>query len=488
LSWGFESTVILKARDEYKTLDAREEVVILKSRIEYNDRFMMAPSLLAQTTYAELVERCANAAFSDAFREDGAFTAKTIKGHRYWYFQAGAGTARTQHYVGPETPELLERIANHREVREDENGRRALVSALVRSYNLPRPVPEIGEIIAALAKGGAFRLRGVLIGTVAYQTYSAMLGIRLAAASLQTGDVDIAQFKTISIAVADQTPPALDLLKEVDKSFRAVPQIGNDRRATSYAAASGLRVDFLTPNEGRETDEPQALPALQTDARPLRFLDFLIREPEQAVVLHGAGILVQVPTPARYAVHKLIVSRRRGEGSAKRDKDIQQAGALLSALAEKRPHDLDAMWREAWGRGRTWRRLLLEALSEIDPRSRDATLAATQNLRSIVPGLDLTFSNPPARYDFGRDVVTFAGKALNDAVACAISREALDDHFGTNGQDQSGRIKAFLANRSDIELMARTKYLSSPIEEPNSVLIKTDDVPLLARAPAKTRD
>src|SRR6266550_2355267 len=67
----------------------------------------------------------------------------------------------------------------------------------------------------------------------------------------------------------------------------------------SYAARGGLRVDFLTPNEGGETGQPQALPALRTDAQPLRFLDFLIHEPEPAVILHHAGIFVQVPTPAR---------------------------------------------------------------------------------------------------------------------------------------------------------------------------------------------
>ena len=49
------------------------------------------------------------------------------------------------------------------------------------------------------------------------------------------------------------------------------------------------------------------------------------------------GIYVHVPAPARYAVHKLIISRRRPEGFAKRGKDLQQSEALLSALAEKRP-------------------------------------------------------------------------------------------------------------------------------------------------------
>ena len=61
---------------------------------------MVVSPLVAQTTYAELLERCANAAFDDAFAEEGAFTAKTIKGRRYWYFQSGTGDARTQRYVG----------------------------------------------------------------------------------------------------------------------------------------------------------------------------------------------------------------------------------------------------------------------------------------------------------------------------------------------------------------------------------------------------
>ena len=220
---------------------------------------MAAAPLVAQTTYAELLERCATAAFNDAFAEEGAFTPKTIKGRRYWYFQAGTGDSRTQRYVGPETPELLERIAHHREARDDERERRTLVSTLVRSFSLPRPIPQIGDIVAALAKAGVFRLRGVLIGTVAYQTYSAMLGVRLSAGSLQTGDVDIAQFKNVSVAIGDSTPPVLDVLKEVDKSFRPVPHVVDGRRVTSYAAKGGLRVDFLTPNEGGETGKPQAV-------------------------------------------------------------------------------------------------------------------------------------------------------------------------------------------------------------------------------------
>lgn len=447
---------------------------------------MAAPPLVAQTTYAELLERCANAAFDEAFTEEGAFIAKTIKGRRYWYFQTGTGAARTQRYVGPETPELLAQIEHHKTVRDDERQRRTLVSSLLRSYNLPGPIPRIGDIIAGLAEAGVFRLRGVLVGTVAYQTYSAMLGIRLSASLLQTADVDIAQAKDVSVAVEDSTPPVMDVLRKIDKSFRDVPNASDSRRSTSYVAKDGIRVDFLTPTRGVNTDKPQSLPSLKTDAQPLPFLDYLIYQPEPAVILYNAGIYVQVPGPARYAVHKLIVSRRRPEGFAKRDKDLLQAEALLAVLAEKRPHELQLAWQEAYKRGPTWRRLLTEGLGQLEASVRDSTLKLIDLRRSTLPGIDLIFDNPPIRYDFSRDIATFEGAALGSPVVCAISREALDDHFGTDGQDQKGRVESVLRNRSRIEQVARTKYLSWPVEEPGAVLIKTMDVPhLLKETPAK---
>lgn len=435
----------------------------------------MPPPLVMQTTYAELLDRCASAAFSASFPSDGVFVPKTIKGRRYWYFQSSSHEGRTQKYVGPETPELLQQIARHKEARDDERERRALVSTLVRSFGLPRPIPEIGNIIAALAKAGVFRLRGVLVGTVAYQAYAAMLGAKLPIATLQTGDVDIAQFGNISVAIEDRTPPVLEILREADKTFRPVPTI-HEGHVTSYVAKGGWRVDFLTPNEGSDTDSPQPLPALQTDAQPLRFLDFLIYEPEPAIILHDAGIYVHVPAPQRYALHKLIISRRRREGAAKRDKDIQQAEALLDILWQKRPHELKSAWEESYKRGKEWRRLLIEGMSELTPRTRDGLLKAIGHRRDFIPGIDLTFDDSPPNYDFSREVVIFKGKSMGELVPCAISRAALDDHFGTDGLDQKGRIEAFLKNRRKIENLARAKYLSYPIEEPGSVLIKTTDI------------
>ena len=325
----------------------------------------------------------------------------------------------------------------------------------------------------------SFELRGVLVGTVAYHAYPALLSAKLPIAALQTGDIDIAQFKTVSVAIADQTPPVLKVLQDVDKTFRPVPHLSDGRRAVSYIAKGGLRVDFLTPNEGADTDEPQALPALQTDAQPLRFLDYLIYDAVPAVILHKAGVYVHVPAPERYAVHKLIVSRRRAQGIAKQGKDIQQAQALLEALAHRRPHELKLAWQEAYDRGPTWRQLLGEAVGQLAPNSRDLLIKVIDARRAMVAGIDLTFNNPPARYEGERDIVMFDGAAFGKPVTCAIGGEALDDHFGAGGLGANVRLRTFLENRSMIERMARTKFLYWPIEDINTIIIKTTDVPRL---------
>ena len=281
-----------------------------------------------------------------------------------------------------------------------------------------------------------------------------MLGLRLPAALLQTSDVDIAQFTNISVAMGDHTPPMLEILKVVD---------------------------FVTPNEGPDTDDPQNLPAFQTAAQPLRFLDFLIHEPVQAVVLSGPGIHVQVPSPERFAVHKLIVSRRRPAGVAKADKDVRQAAVLIEALAEQRPHELKAVWEEACARGPTWRRLVLEGMTQLSPRARDLCLKVMGRNREILPGIDLIFSNSPVRYDTNRDVIKFSGEALGNSVDCEVSRETLEDHFDADNLEKAGRIETFRRHRSRIERLIRKKYLSSPIEEPGVVLLKTLDVETLTR-------
>jgi hypothetical protein len=344
----------------------------------------MARTLSApvQAVYSELVERCSIARLADLAEKahahclEGGFVRQERGGRTYWYFQvAGADGRRRQHYVGPDSEALRRQIDAHASVKESLRERRQLVSVLKRA-GLNGPDQMTGRVLQELESAEAFRLRAVVVGTVAYQTYSGLLGAKLAGSNTRTSDLDVAQFEQISLAVEDAVDlPFLDILKKVDPRFEPIPYAMDGRRATRYAVDDRFRVDILSPNRGPDRDEPVHLPALRSDAQPLRFLDFLLYEEEQAAILYNAGILVNVPAPHRYALHKLIVARQRIETKQSQDKarkDLRQASELFQVLEEIRPFELRAAWDELLERGPKWRASAEEALQLLDRAGRQA--------------------------------------------------------------------------------------------------------------------
>ena len=318
-------------------------------------------SLGTQTLFAELQERALDAAFDADFDAQGSFIKKRIKREDYWYFQRWSDGKACQKYVGPANdPEISKRIENFTlRVKTDFRQRREMVRALLAA-GLPRPEPVTGKIVEAFWKAGFFRLRGVLVGTVAYQCYAGLLGVRLRAQTLMTADADFAQHLAISRDVEDTMAPIADVLADVDPTFRGVPHQIDGRHTVAFSNASGYRVEFLTPHRGSAsyTDKPVRMPALgNVSAIPLRFLDFLIHEPTRSVLLHQAGVPVTVPSPQRYAVHKLIVATRRSV-KTKVTKDLEQASQLILALAENHWLELTEAWIDAWDRGPKWREAL----------------------------------------------------------------------------------------------------------------------------------
>jgi hypothetical protein len=302
--------------------------------------------------------------FASEFSADGRFVLVEVKNRKYWYFDTPKpeGGAQSRRYVGPvDDPEITKRVEAFKDLKADLKGRRRLVATLTREAYLPRPLQMSGQVVQELANAGFFRLRGVLIGTVAYQCYPGVLGRRLDAVAMQTGDADFAQFHEISVAVGDTLPPILDVLQRVDPTFREIPNQTDGRLSTQFVSRDRFKVEFLTPNRGSDdlAGKPVQMPALGGAAAfPLRFLDFLIRQPVRAVLLHGAGVPILIPSPERYAVHKLIVGSRRKEDrdtATKAAKDRLQAKAIIEAMIANRQHgDLASAYMEAWDRGDQW--------------------------------------------------------------------------------------------------------------------------------------
>jgi Fic family protein len=91
----------------------------------------------------------------------------------------------------------------------------------------------------------------------------------------------------------------------------------------------------------------------------------------------------------------------------------------------------------------------------------------------MVQKRDLRFAAPEEQYNADREAVVFWGQDRKTRVHCAISREALDDHFHGDNRD---KLEVFRANRQAIEREARRKYLAGRIEPDGSVLIRTGDL------------
>lgn len=327
-----------------------------------------------QTMLAELSQRSLDAVFETDFPLSGRFVTNVSKGREFWYFADG----ERWRYVGPkEDEEITRRVNEFTALKEGYKARRKLVSTLTREGGMTAPDRMTGDIVEALAAAGIFRLRAVVVGTVAFQCYSGILGARLPAASMMTGDVDFAQDFAISHEVANSIPPILPILQGVDETFRAVPNMADQAHVTAFQTRLGYRVGFLSTHRASDdlTGRPLSMPALGgASAEPLRYLDFLIRDPIRTVLLHKAGVSVTVPAPERYAVHKLIIATRRREGpdgALKRDKDIRQAGLLIEALMLTRRHEeLSDAWAEAWDRGDAWRASLTKGRGMLPEKTR----------------------------------------------------------------------------------------------------------------------
>lgn len=115
-----------------------------------------------------------------------------------------------------------------------------------------------------------------------------------------------------------------------------------------------MLVEFLMP--ATKDEGIRDLPALGVSAMALRHLDYLFADPIPAASLYRSGVLVQIPRPERYAIHRLIVAERRigGPDAAKSSKDRAQAALLILALSELRPDEQIEAYDAAIARGPNW--------------------------------------------------------------------------------------------------------------------------------------
>ena len=339
-------------------------------------------SLSAQTAYAQLLDA---ALASDHHRSvadlSGSFAAKTVKGRKYWYYQYTEPSGKLrQVFVGPDN-EAVQALRAQKAASPASESLGALARAAA-ALGCAEILPRHARVLQRLAEYGFFRAGGVLVGTHAFLAFGNMLGVRWTD-SERTQDVDFAHAgKSVSLALP--TNIEMDTHEAIESLGMGLLPI---RQLASAAGATYLnprepdfRLDFLTTLH-RDRDRPFAHARLGVTLQPVPFMEFSLEDIQQAVLISGdAAVLVNVPSPARFALHKLIVfGERKGAYATKSSKDLRQAALLLGRLKELRKSLVDAAWRDLLSRGKGWRARAKEGLLALDRQFPE--LAARQWLK-----------------------------------------------------------------------------------------------------------
>jgi hypothetical protein len=154
------------------------------------------------------------------------------------------------------------------------------------------------------------------------------------------------------------------MIRDSGIDFVGVPQLDARQPPTSFKqkGRTTFQIDLLAPGRGEEIGVVR-IPELNAHAATLPYLGYVLEETQVATLLAREGCCaVRIPTPERFAIHKLIVAARRSGRNAKALKDRDQAAVLCAALAEMHPGALDSALKAVPRRAMKQVRASLEAM------------------------------------------------------------------------------------------------------------------------------
>ena len=297
---------------------------------------LTTPHERALTLLFAEVERSAGEQFEVLLGTPGTLSERTNEtGTRYWVHRYSDALNRRQEvYLGKlGDPEINRRVSTMREMIAIANATIARVRLLARA-GFATVDRKAYFTLASLHNQGLFRAGALLVGSHAYGALLNAIGVR--ATPYATEDVDIARRETLAIP---GVPGFLEMLRATGIEFFEIPSLDRRQPGTSFKERGGsnLKVDLLVPS-ANDNYRTVPVPELKAHAQALPHLAYLLEVSQEVPVLSSHGsVMVRVPVPERYAIHKLIVSQLRNKSSSKPEKDLHQAAALIEALVDRYP-------------------------------------------------------------------------------------------------------------------------------------------------------
>lgn len=318
----------------------------------------------------------------------GSFSHKTIKAKKYYYYGYRDIDGKTVSiYVGPEDERTLKLIENFKKIKNSND------SSLINS-GIALGLSEIDRkqfrIIKRLADHGLFQSGGILVGTHAFQSYTNLLGVQWSK-ELKTQDVDFAHSgNNVSFVL-----PAyfkMDVKKAIESlEMGLLPITQHDGKEGAQFRTfedRDLRIDFLTTMT--KTGKPVKCEELNVMLEPLKYMEFSLEDTIQnCIISRGESVLINTPSPSRFAIHKLIVSSVRPDSQLiKSKKDLEQAMCIISYMAQNgQESKIKEAYKDASNRGKSWKLNLEKSIHRIGLHSEELVkvFSDTDNKKKIKP-------------------------------------------------------------------------------------------------------
>jgi hypothetical protein len=192
----------------------------------------------------------------------------------------------------------------------------------------------------------------VLIGSWCLYFYEDFFAGLRYTPSIRTRDIDIL------VPIPSKIKKEVDIPKLLEDMGFFVDFVGS--KGYMRLNHPELIVEFLVPERGKGSNKPYDLPALKMNAQPLRYLDLLLKN---TIKVKYNKMVLNVPHPAAFALHKMIIYKRRGKKD-KADKDKQQALMLFDYLVKKK--DVRKLRQIFNFMHKKWQKTVLDNLKDIE--------------------------------------------------------------------------------------------------------------------------
>ena len=196
----------------------------------------------------------------------------------------------------------------------------------------------IGDILKKLDQVQALsELR--VVGTHAIFAYESMAAVELKMELLASGDVDLLYDVRQPVSLITKKLDGeglLGLLKKADKTFEL-----SSTEQFRAINKDGFMVDLIGQDKGMLFAKPSPMAKNDLELVEIPNLEWLANSPrvEQVVIAsNGAPVMMPVPDPRAFAIHKAWLSHQVDREPVKKQRDLNQALMVVAILQEYLPH------------------------------------------------------------------------------------------------------------------------------------------------------